>query len=62
MALTADEVTQVKFFVTTVNHAKENTHNDCEGGRGHTQVYMTKRWNRQKRRKLPMVVKADGVL
>ena len=49
-------------FVPTVDQAEEEKiPNGCEGGRGHTCVYLTQRWNRQKRRKLPMAVKANEV-
>ena len=51
------------YFVPTVDQAEEEkTPNGCKGGRGLTCVYMTQRWNRQKRRKLPMAVKADEVI
>ena len=50
------------YFVPTVDQAEEEKiPNGCEGGRGLTWVHMTQRWNRQKRRKLPMAVKADEV-
>ena len=51
------------YFVPTVDQAEgEKTPNGFGGRRGHTQVYMTQEWNRQKRRKLPMAVKADEVI
>ena len=51
------------YFVPTVDQTEEEkTPKGCEVERGHIQVYMTQRWNRQKRRKLPMAVKADDVV
>ena len=32
---------------------EEKTPNGCEGESGHTQVYITQNWNKQKRRKVP---------
>ena len=50
------------YFVSKVDQAEEEkTPNGCEGGRGHTQVSVTQRRKRQKRKKLPMAVKADEV-
>ena len=47
------------YFVPMVDQVEEEkTPKDCEGGRGHTQVYTTQRWNRRRRRKLRMTVKA----
>ena len=51
------------YFVPMVDQAEEEKiPNSCEGRRGHTWVYMTQQWNWQKRRKLPVAVKADEVI